>query len=123
MADHKNWCKHLNGASILLREIPLRAQARRCLPKRRQLEQQRSLSDPTFLPKEQEKLDYELLRTITGSPIYAKDYGLEEYEGDIDGLHDVTGQDIEKFENLSDLYWWFCKMDVYQSILGGTKLL
>ncbi|OAA81496.1 Fungal transcriptional regulatory protein [Akanthomyces lecanii RCEF 1005] len=122
MADHKNWCKHLNGASILLREIPLQARARRCLPKRRQSERQRSLSDPTFLPKEQEKLDYELLRTITGSPIYAEDYGLEEYEGDMDGLQDVTGQDIENFENLSDLYWWFCKMDVYQSILGGTKL-
>lgn len=101
----------------------MQAQARRCLPKRRRLEQQRSLNDPTFLPKEQENLDYELLRTITGRPIYAHDYGLDEEEADVDDLQDVTGQDVEKFENLSDLFWWFCKMDVYQSVLGGTKLL
>ncbi|KAM3513293.1 hypothetical protein MY11210_003069 [Beauveria gryllotalpidicola] len=122
MADHKNWCKHLNGASILLREVPLREQARRCLPKRRLLEQQRSLNDPTFVPKEQENLDFELIRTISGSPIYADDYGLEEDGPDMEHLLDVTGQDIEKFENISDLFWWFCKMDVYQSVLGGTKL-
>lgn len=122
MADHKNWCKHLNGASILLREIPLGDQARRCLPKRRQLEQQRTLSDPTFVPKEQEKLDYELLRTITGCSVYPHDYGLEEDEAEVEKSLEATSQDIEKFENLSDLFWWFCKMDVYQSVLGGTKL-
>ncbi|KAJ3485514.1 hypothetical protein NLG97_g6797 [Lecanicillium saksenae] len=122
MADHKNWCKHLNGAGILLREIPLRAQARRCLPKRRQLEQLQSLIDPTYVPKEQENLNYELLRTITGRSVDASDYGLEDEEKDVEFLQDVTAQDIEKFENLSDLFWWFCKMDVYQSVLGGTKL-
>lgn len=122
MSDHKNWCKHLNGAGILLREIPLRAQARRCLPMRREMEKQQSLNDPTFLPKEQENLDYELLGKITGRAVVPEDYGLGEVEP-ATHLLEATEQDIEKFENLSDLFWWFCKMDVYQSILGGTKLL
>lgn len=34
-----------------------------------------------------------------------------------------TEKDIETYESLSDLYWWFCKMDVYQSFLGGTRPL
>lgn len=35
----------------------------------------------------------------------------------------LTEKDMEKYERFSDLYWWYCKMDVYQSVLGGTKLL
>lgn len=123
MADHKNWCKHLNGAGILLREIPLREQARRCLPRRRQIEHDRSLNDPTFLPKDQENLDYGLLRTITGRQIRPEDYGLGNDAAEMLKPLDVSQQEIDKFEILADLFWWFCKMDVYQSVLGGTKLL
>jgi hypothetical protein len=35
----------------------------------------------------------------------------------------LTEKDIDNYETLSDLYWWYCKMDVYQSVLGGTRLL
>jgi hypothetical protein len=122
-ANHKHWCKHLNGASSLLREIPLRYQARLCLPRRKAIEKERIESDPSFIPKGQEDLDYELLTAITGREISAEDYGLEE-DGELNAQSfAVTERDIEKFENFSDLYWWFSKMDVYQSILGGTKLL
>jgi hypothetical protein len=31
--------------------------------------------------------------------------------------------DIGKFEILKDLYWWYCKQDVYQSIVSGNPLL
>ncbi|KAK8042677.1 C6 finger domain-containing protein [Apiospora phragmitis] len=34
----------------------------------------------------------------------------------------VTQKDMDEYEKLSDLYWWYCKMDIYQHILGGTKL-
>lgn len=34
-----------------------------------------------------------------------------------------TEKDIDLYETLSDLFWWYCKMDIYQSVLGGTRLL
>lgn len=34
-----------------------------------------------------------------------------------------TDRDLENYEHMMDLYWWFCKMDVYQSTLGASKLL
>lgn len=35
----------------------------------------------------------------------------------------MTEKDMEDYKQIVDLNWWYCKMDVYQSILGGTKLL
>ncbi|KAK5138154.1 hypothetical protein LTR08_004849 [Meristemomyces frigidus] len=31
--------------------------------------------------------------------------------------------DLSKFEILKDLYWWYCKQDIYQSIVSGNPLL
>lgn len=31
--------------------------------------------------------------------------------------------DLPTFETLKDLYWWYCKQDVYQTILSGNDLL
>ncbi|TAQ83239.1 hypothetical protein B7494_g8441 [Chlorociboria aeruginascens] len=33
-----------------------------------------------------------------------------------------TQRDLEIFGTQRDLYWWFCKQDVYQSMLGGGRL-
>lgn len=33
------------------------------------------------------------------------------------------GLDLSKFEILKDLYWWYCKQDVIQSIVSGNHLL
>lgn len=34
-----------------------------------------------------------------------------------------TDRDLEIYETQRDMFWWYCKQDVYQSILGGGKLL
>ena len=31
--------------------------------------------------------------------------------------------DLSKFEALKDLFWWYCKQDAYQSLVGGLPLL
>jgi hypothetical protein len=64
-----------------------------------------------------------LIAQLTGQGV---DYGDPGYV--VDGQarrpsQRYTERDIETYESLSDLYWWFCKMDVYQSILGGTRPL
>lgn len=67
------------------------------------------------------EIDLDLVRSLTGRPIYfmegpdASDWQSK--------LRTCTERDLENYEHLADLYWWFCKMDVYQATLGGSKLL
>lgn len=75
------------------------------------------------LPQDPNALDINLLTTITGFSVTADDYGLREDQV-LGSVHsNTTARDIDNYENLRDLFWWYCKMDVYQSVLGGTKLL
>ena len=32
-------------------------------------------------------------------------------------------RDLELYETQRDLFWWYCKQDAYQGILGGGRLL
>ncbi|CAI4210534.1 unnamed protein product [Parascedosporium putredinis] len=69
-----------------------------------------------------DEIDVGLLSTITGRRLSEDDYG---YGVDLDTLPRMslpTDRDIEYYEHLRDLFWWNCKMDVYQSILGATRL-
>ena len=68
-------------------------------------------------------LNYELLSVITGSHVEATDYGLQEGQLLDEECLWTTDRDIENYDMLRDLFWWYAKMDVYQSMLGGTELL
>ncbi|KAK5998480.1 putative transcriptional regulatory protein C15D4.02 [Cladobotryum mycophilum] len=128
-ADHTKWSQHLLGARILFSEIPLKAMVRRCLPIKRwrQFERQRRNINPYFpglLPQLQpaSALDYRLLSTLTGIKVTSEDYGdITPQYLDPRSLP-VSDKDVENFDIYCDLFWWYCKMDVYQSFLGGTKL-
>lgn len=67
------------------------------------------------------EVDLELVKSLTGRPIYF----LEGIDPDAfpSKTRKCTDKDLENYERLADLYWWFCKMDVYQAFLGGSKLL
>ncbi|KAI1853095.1 hypothetical protein JX266_001801 [Neoarthrinium moseri] len=69
-------------------------------------------------------IDVSLLNTITGRHITYDELGLvpKEHSAYPRVRGEVTDKDIDTYETMSDLYWWYCKQDVYQSILGGTKL-
>lgn len=68
-------------------------------------------------------LDYSLLSSITGHRVAAEDYGLQDGQLLDEECLWTTDKDIENYDILRDLFWWYAKMDVYQSMLGGTKLL
>ena len=76
------------------------------------------MEDPTKMD-----VNLPLLSLISGKQVdYSSDSGVS------DGTSWVpppqfTEKDLEVYDNVVDLYWWYCKMDVYQSLLGGTKLL
>lgn len=122
-ADHSKWCQHLFGASILIKEIDFRKMAQRCLPAKRRRELQSIPASERHLYIGDTSLNYELIQAITGLAVSAEDYGLGENQPLVDPHLPASERDIKNFENHADLFWWFCKMDVYQSFLGGTKLL
>ncbi|ETS83308.1 hypothetical protein PFICI_05184 [Pestalotiopsis fici W106-1] len=69
-------------------------------------------------------IDVPLLNAITGSNLDADTFGFvpEEHSRYPRSPGKLTERDLDHYETLSDLYWWYCKMDVYQSVLGGTRL-
>lgn len=117
-SDHTKWCSHLFGARLLFHEIALRDMSRVCLPAKRM--KWTSSSGSGKYPSD---VNYQLLSIITGTRVTAEDYGLQEGQPLDERCLYVTDRDIEQYDILRDLFWWYGKMDVYQSILGGTKLL
>lgn len=75
------------------------------------------------LPKDPNELDFGLLSTISGYRLDAFDYCLTDEQILSMDHSQTTERDLRDYENLRDLFWWYCKMDVYQGILGGTPLL
>ncbi|MBE3042070.1 hypothetical protein IMZ48_05720 [Candidatus Bathyarchaeota archaeon] len=135
-SDHTKWCRHLYGARILFKEVPFRHMTRTVLTVKRRrkerLEQERleaifnpllDFHDSDLANPELEDVDVEFLSLIAGRQLDPEDYGIGT---DLSGLPPSqvpTERDIEHYEHLRDLFWWNCKMDVYQSILGATRLL
>jgi hypothetical protein len=70
-------------------------------------------------------VDVPLLQMMCGRDISYDELGMipEEFSAYPRPKSPFTTKDMEQYELQSDLFWWFCKMDVYQSILGGTRLL
>lgn len=134
-SDHTKWCRHLYGARILFREVPFRHMTQTVLAAKRRAREQREREkmEQIFNPlvdfheeeegPGEEDVDVEFLRMISGRSLAEGDYGIG---FDLSGLPEgqvPTDRDIEHYEHLRDLFWWNCKMDVYQSILGATRLL
>lgn len=80
-------------------------------------------SDPLYA--DWDLTDMSLLTRLTGKFVTYDDVGIvtEDDSGYRKKRNKFTEKDMETYEQLSDLFWWYCKMDVYQSILGGTRLL
>jgi hypothetical protein len=137
-SDHDKWCRHLLGARWIIKEIPLSEMTRAIMAikmQKRQAELERarfgthgehpSEEDPGFLYKDWDLLDVSLLSIIMGRNVSYDELGMlpEEMSSHPRPKYIYTNKDIERYEQLSDLFWWYCKMDVYQSILGGTRPL
>ncbi|KAL2134768.1 hypothetical protein VTI74DRAFT_10842 [Chaetomium olivicolor] len=130
-SDHDKWCKHMWGARAVIRDIPFSRLTRDVLAYRRSKREQElrnhrcnelcfaSHGDLSVDPNE---VDTELIFQLSGQRV-DYDIGQGRVLGDSPQAPRITERDVETYEQLRDLYWWFCKMDVYQSFLGGTRLL
>lgn len=144
-SDHDKWCKHMWGARAIIKEIPMREMTKAIMGlKRSRRQRARDLRDQRQRQRQQHggayntSMDEEgdivevdltdvnagLVSQISGQTVTYEDFGhIYNEDGRQRSGKRYTERDIENYEHLSDLYWWYCKMDVYQSILGGTKLL
>lgn len=80
--------------------------------------------DPMY--RDWDQLDAQLLTELTGKHTTFDELGIGPEtppSSKFTYREHVTEKDVEDYEKMSDLYWWYCKMDIYQHILGGTKLL
>ena len=93
------------------------------LKARRFAAQHFGLPDTDQPPEDPEMLDFNLISIIHGTHIQKTDYNLGAENPFDYATNRVSDQDAENYDNVRDLFWWYCKMDVYQSMLGGTKLL
>lgn len=81
------------------------------------------LNDPSL--DNESGLDENLISTIMGWDTRYSDYGqvIENQEPARAYNKPLTEKEIETFEIQSDLFWWYAKQDMYQSIVSGNRLL
>ncbi|KAI1276744.1 hypothetical protein F5Y07DRAFT_128468 [Xylaria sp. FL0933] len=135
-SDHDKWCSHMLGARWIIKEIPLSEMTRAIMAlkmQKRQAEMEQaqfgtfgdfpSTEDSDYLYKDWDLIDVSLLSTLMGREVTCDDLGMlpPELSSHPPPKYIYTNKDMERYEQLSDLFWWYCKMDVYQSILGGTR--
>ena len=142
-AEHNKWNSHLSGARELITEIDFAGMAKRIETQRCRQEEAESryqqhnslnngygqlytrrLSDD-FPSKYDRQLDENLISTIMGWQTNYNQYGqiIDDEEPAIKSEAPLTPKEIEVFEVQCDLFWWYAKQDMYQSILSGNRLL
>ncbi|KAF7595876.1 hypothetical protein BBP40_004369 [Aspergillus hancockii] len=139
-ADPSKWNNHLAGSAQLVREIDfagitrdLRAHRRRTWTQRQETGLGFPLAgvnpfgntfseDDPFAEKEN-SIDEGIIGTIVGRAVNYDDFGQVDdgYDGRSYKRH-FTRKDIENFRVQCDLYWWFFKQDIIQSLLTGNAM-
>jgi hypothetical protein len=138
-ADHQKWSNHLLGAKQLVREIDfagmtkyiklVKAQQRREERERKFQSQQQGIGgfyeDRTRYQAIVEDVDENIVGMLMGKKLRYDQYGriMDEDAPDDGSGRTYTQRELDTYETQRDLFWWYCKQDVYQSILGGGRLL
>lgn len=138
-ADHQKWSNHLLGAKMLMREIDfagmtraiklLRLQQRRAEDERFSTALQHGLDSFTWdsiqYQRLNEDVDENIISMLMGKRVRYDQYGqvLDDNATDSGGIRSYTQKELQDYETQRDLYWWYCKMDTYNSLLGGGRLL
>ena len=142
-AEHNKWNSHLAGAKQLIAETDYVNTANRIKAHKTQAEfaQKQQLFngfvDDYGQPYPQQHqyydfsessdgLDENLISTLMGWKTSYNQYGqiIEGPETPVPpSSKPVTQSEIDKFEAQCDLFWWYAKQDMYQSIVSGNRLL
>ena len=145
-AEHNKWNSHLSGARQLIMDIDFAGMARRIETHRNR---QEAADDPYVInqgnmpeysqlfpysarplgdvpPKHERQLDEGLISTLMGRELRYNQYGQVYDENEAfspNSERPPTDSEIDRFEIQQDLFWWYAKQDMYQSIVSGNRLL
>ena len=132
-ADHMKWNTHLAGAKQLFVETDFaemtrqyRQLKREQMARDRDQVQRRRNSISAYFNREEDAqnpfndVDEEIISTFVGREIR-----YEGHRGYIETAQTKIPEelDLNNFEILKDLFWWYCKQDAFQSIVSGNPLL
>ena len=140
-AEHNKWNSHLSGARELVMDIPYARLSRKVEAFRRKKEQEdegkraqmgqtngynyssKRFHDTSTL--NDRHLDHDLLSTIMGWDCRHNELGeiLEDKVPTSGPEEPLSQKDVDEYELQLDLFWWFAKQDMYQSIISGNRLL
>jgi hypothetical protein len=138
-ADHQKWSNHLLGARMLLKEIefaPMTKYIKSMKLKQRQEEEAQNFpgmqqtfggfhEDGSIYQRANEDVDENIVGMLMGKRVQYDQYGqiVDDEGADTPGPKSYTYKQLQDYETQRDLFWWYCKMDSYHSILGGGRLL
>ncbi|KAI9821295.1 MAG: hypothetical protein M1827_004031 [Pycnora praestabilis] len=142
-AEHNKWSSHLRGATQLVKEINFAGMTRQAKAAKAQQSTQVPKypyqnvmgSYPQAYPshfyrsepgKDKDQPDENLISTLMGRKIKYNQHG--QVINDVPNTQEpydkrYTAKDMENFEIQSDLFWWYCKQDMIQSMISGNRLL
>jgi hypothetical protein len=83
------------------------------------------LDDRARLQATVEEVDENIVSMLMGKQLFYDEYGqiIDDNTPSDPRGKEYSERDLETYEIQRDLFWWYCKQDVYQSILGGGRLL
>lgn len=139
-AEHNKWNSHLAGARELILEIDFAGMTKRIIAYRKetslikkgsmynygQYQHYNSQGRMSFdILRTDKELDENLISILMGYRTRYDEYGEVAGAAGNPPHHHVplTPKDVEDFEIRCDLYWWYAKQDMYQSLLSGNRLL
>jgi hypothetical protein len=139
-AEHVKWSTHLVGAAQLLIELDFRSltrEARRLKAAQASEYRQFPSENPEMLIEEtsiiNERLEERammpnesLVSTIIGKNISYDDFGIivEENGARNEKKTSLPDKlDLQSFQTLQDLYWWYVRHDVFKSTISGHPLM
>lgn len=136
LADHSKWNIHLNGAKKLVMEIDFASMTRRLrrmrAGARARIAQTAAHSYEDYvciagipvslLPDKDWEIDESLISQFTGLHVQY-DNQWQTNTNTPAPTHEMSQKDIEDYKVRSDLYWWYCKQDIFQGMVSGNRLL
>lgn len=141
-AEHNKWNSHLAGARQLVTDIDFVGLGKRAKAYKGQMAMNRKIQayhgavngyEHSFggasldqdLVLEDDTVDENLVSMIMGSKTSYNQSSrvLEENEVLSAYVKPLSSKEMENFETQGDLFWWYCKQDMYQSMVSGNRLL
>lgn len=144
-AEHNKWNSHLSGARELVMDIDFAGITKKIRQQECRQEEIEAKSryqmynghtsdyHPPYAPrgsgdfpaKEDQQLDENFISTIMGWKTKYNQYGqvIDDHDPAPASNERLAPQDVESFEIQCDLFWWYAKQDMYQSVVSGNRLL